>query len=250
MSAIAGDAGQPGRNSLPVRQRICPRPRHRWRGGTFGRTVRDLTSGNVELPIFVRGVGKATVNTAIRQVRRAVFAIGHRVTHQPGLRAAQPALIPESAGMSGRRPEPVAGGLPALQRLVDIVRPKLEALLVEHPQVRGSLTKTPSTVLNLQEGELVQVRSKEEIIATLDINNKNRGLLFDVEMLPDRGGTYRVLRQVQQIVDEKTGRMLRMPNNCVILEGVFCKGCLSSRRLFCPRGIYPFWHEIWLKRAE
>ena len=125
----------------------------------------------------------------------------------------------------------------------------VDAVLIERPNVRGTLDKTPATFLDLQPGERVQVRSKEEIIATLDKNNKNRGLLFDVEMLPFCGGTYRVLRRVDKIVDEKTGRMLKMPNPCIILEGVACGGCLSSRRMFCPRAIYPYWHEIWLKRV-
>jgi len=58
-----------------------------------------------------------------------------------------------------------------------------------------------------------------------------------------------VLRIVDRIVDEKTGRMLKLPNRCVILDGVTCGGCLSSRRLFCPRGIFPYWHEVWLTRV-
>jgi hypothetical protein len=112
------------------------------------------------------------------------------------------------------------------------------------------LTQTPTKSLNLNPGEFVQVQSKEEIIATLDKNNKNRGLWFDVEMIRYCGGRFKVLRRVEKIVDEKTGRMLRLPNDCIVLEGVTCLARLSRERLFCPRSITPYWREIWLKRSN
>jgi hypothetical protein len=59
-----------------------------------------------------------------------------------------------------------------------------------------------------------------------------------------------VLRRVEQIIDERTGRMMRLPNDCIVLDGVVCPGRLSERRLFCPRAIYPFWREIWLQRID
>ncbi len=81
-----------------------------------------------------------------------------------------------------------------------------------YPFLEGAITaeKTPIEVLDLQPGELVQVRSKEEIMATLDKQNRNRGLLFDGGCLAFCGGIYRVLRRVYRIVDEKSGRMLGM----------------------------------------
>lgn len=110
--------------------------------------------------------------------------------------------------------------------------------------------KTPTEVLNLRPGDLVQVRSKDEIERTLNASQKNRGLFFDVEMVPYCGKTFRVHSRVDQIINEKTGVMIKMPSACIILEGVICSGCYSISRLFCPRGIYSFWHEIWLKRVE
>ena len=122
-----------------------------------------------------------------------------------------------------------------------------------YPRIRGRVPagqKTPTEVLNLKEGDLVQVRSREEICQTLDVNHRNRGLSFDVEMVGYCGKTVRVLRRVEKLVDEKTGKMIYPPGVCLILEGVDCKGCLSKDRLFCPRSIYPYWREIWLKRVE
>jgi hypothetical protein len=121
-----------------------------------------------------------------------------------------------------------------------------------YPSLRGlGGDKTPAVELNLQPGELVQVRSKMEILTTLNSRLRNRGLLFDYEMVPYcDNGTYRVLRRVERIINEKTGKMMTFSNACLILDGVACGGKLSSCRMFCPRSIYQYWHEVWLKRAS
>jgi hypothetical protein len=116
-----------------------------------------------------------------------------------------------------------------------------------YPYIKGSLSTTPLETLDLQPGELVQVRSKEEIIATLDSGNRNRGLLFECEMLPYCGGIYKVLRRVNRIIDEKTGRMMNMKYPCIVLEGVVCQ---SDFHRLCPRAIHSFWRENWLTRAS
>jgi hypothetical protein len=116
-----------------------------------------------------------------------------------------------------------------------------------YPFIEGTASRTPVELLNLQPGELVEVRSKEEIIATLDKTQRNRGLWFDAEMLPYCGGIYRVLRRVHRIVDEKTGKLVNMKYPCIVLEGVVCK---SDFHRLCPRAIYPYWRENWLKRAS
>jgi hypothetical protein len=63
-------------------------------------------------------------------------------------------------------------------------------------------------------------------------------------------GNFTVLRRVDQIINEKTGEMMRMPNPCIILDNVVCSGNYSHNRMFCPRAIYPYWREIWLRRAD
>ena len=118
---------------------------------------------------------------------------------------------------------------------------------VPYPLIAGTLAKTPVETLNLQPGELVQVRSKEEIVATLDHQNRNRGLLFDSELLPYCGGIYRVLRRVHRIIDEKTGKMMNVKYPCIVLEGVVCQSLFHR---LCPRAIYSYWRESWLRRAQ
>jgi hypothetical protein len=109
--------------------------------------------------------------------------------------------------------------------------------------------RTPSRKLDLQPGELVRVRSHQEILETLDENLNNRGMCWDPEMVPYCGGTYRVLRRVNTIIDEKTGRVQRMKNECIQLEDVVCRACYAKYRRFCPRSIFPYWREIWLERV-
>ena len=116
----------------------------------------------------------------------------------------------------------------------------------QYPPLGGSGKATPTESLNLQPGELVQVRQREEIFETLDSEARNRGLSFDREMLVYCGGSYRVLQRVTKIIDEPTGRMIPMKRDCVILDGVICQ---SRYHGLCQRAIYPFWREIWLRRT-
>jgi hypothetical protein len=111
-------------------------------------------------------------------------------------------------------------------------------------------TAAPAQSPKLKPGDRVRVRPPAEIAATLDESGLNRGLSFDREMLPYCGRTFRVKDSVQQIIDDKTGRMMKIPKDSLILDGVVCSGERSTGRWFCPRQIYPFWREAWLERVE
>jgi len=116
----------------------------------------------------------------------------------------------------------------------------------QYPHLEGKCAgQTPALSLNCEAGEIVEVRTKDEIMETLNRRHRNRGLLFDREMVKYCGKPFPVLRRVRRIVDEVTGRMVEMPRDCIILDGVICKGDLDK---FCPRSIYPYWREIWLRR--
>jgi hypothetical protein len=108
---------------------------------------------------------------------------------------------------------------------------------------------TPVKTLDLQPGEIVRIKPFKEILDTLNVRNRNRGLYFDAEEVPYCGGTYRVLRRVTKIVDERTGQMTEMNTPCIILDSVICRSRYSECRLFCPRSIYAYWREIWLERV-
>jgi hypothetical protein len=117
-----------------------------------------------------------------------------------------------------------------------------------YPFVKGALKKgeAPSGQLDLRPGELVRIKSKKEIVATLDHTNHNRGLSFDGEMANYCGRTARVRARVNHILDERTGEMIDIKSDCIILEGVVCAGDYYR---FCTRAIYPYWREIWLERV-
>jgi len=118
-----------------------------------------------------------------------------------------------------------------------------------YPFIEGRATSgsTPIGSLGLQPGEIVEIKSREEIFATLDEEDKTQGLRFDSEMLKYCGRRARVLRRIEKIIDEKTGRMLTIKRDCVILEGVICAG---EYHRSCPRAIYPYWREAWLRRVD
>jgi len=110
--------------------------------------------------------------------------------------------------------------------------------------------RTPSVKLGLKEGEQVRVKSYPEILQTLDENWNNRGMYFDAEAVPFCNGTFRVLKRVDRIIDEKTGKILRFKNEAIILDDVVCLARYAKCRKFCPRSIYPYWREIWLERVS
>ena len=115
-----------------------------------------------------------------------------------------------------------------------------------YPFIEGNLKKTPAETLDLKPGELVRVKSKDKIVRTLDRHNANRGMSFDGEMVRYCGREARVLQRVEQIIDEKSGRIMRFNNPCIVLEDFICTGSYHRQ---CPRGIYAYWREIWLERV-
>jgi hypothetical protein len=123
---------------------------------------------------------------------------------------------------------------------------------VPYPRRPGFLPagqQSPDTRLDLQPGELVRVKSFDQILTTVNAQNMHRGMSFDVEMVPYCGRIYRVHARVEKFVDERTGLMNRLKTPAVILQGVTCGGRYSNNRWLCPRGIFPWWREVWLERV-
>jgi hypothetical protein len=118
----------------------------------------------------------------------------------------------------------------------------------EYPFLNGrARAKHSAEGLNLQPGDMVEVKSKDEILDTLDERDYTRGLRFDREMLHYCGRRGRVLRRVERLIDEKTGKMLTIKSDCIIIDGFICTG---DYHRMCPRSIYPYWREAWLRRVE
>ncbi len=107
--------------------------------------------------------------------------------------------------------------------------------------------RTPTVDLGLQPGDRVRIRSKAEIEETLNADLLNRGMGFDGEMARFCGREAVVERRVQQVINEKTSKMVRMKTPCVVLEDIVCEGAYTPN---CPRRWISFWREIWLERVE
>lgn len=151
---------------------------------------------------------------------------------------------------SARRLNPIGLG-PFLRWLYSMLNPLWGGSL--YPRLPGTIPlgqPTPSVTLNLKPGELVRVKSHREILQTVNTANKNRGMSWDAELVPYCGKTYRVLRNVERLIDEKTSKMLEMKSPCIALESVVCQARYSKCRMLCPKQMFPYWREIWLERVQ
>ena len=104
--------------------------------------------------------------------------------------------------------------------------------------------------LDLRPGDLVQVRPRAEIEATLDAKCRNRGLWFDHEMVRYLGERRQVVARIERFIEESSGKMIELKSDCVALEGVVCSSYCSYGRWFCPRAIHSWWREAWLRRVD
>ena len=116
-----------------------------------------------------------------------------------------------------------------------------------YPETAGTLQQTPDLRLDIAAGEIVEIRSHDEILATLDPQGNNRGLGLDPDMVRFCGQRATLGHRVENRIDERTGELKRMNNPCLVLDGIACQG---SHHRFCPRAIDSYWREIWLKQIE
>ena len=96
-------------------------------------------------------------------------------------------------------------------------------------------------------GDLVEVRSKEEIVATLDQHGSVDGMPFMPEMLQYCGRRFRVGAVAHKTCDTArqtwTGRRLQAT---VHLAGLHCDDLAHGG---CQAECNPFWKDEWLKPA-
>ncbi len=100
------------------------------------------------------------------------------------------------------------------------------------------------TSLGLQPGEWVEVRSRDEILQTLDAEGRHKGLYFTMDMYRRSGHRMQVRQRIERVIVEQTGR-LQQVRDTVILEGSIC-----DRYRGCARGMPILWREAWLKRVD
>jgi hypothetical protein len=96
-------------------------------------------------------------------------------------------------------------------------------------------------------GDLVRIRSEEEINATLNIWGELKGCRFMDAQRQYFNTIQRVLKPVTRFVDERDYRVKRS-EGIVLLEGIICEGTPEYGR--CDRACYYFWREEWLERLD
>ena len=101
------------------------------------------------------------------------------------------------------------------------------------------------TVGTLRPGDLVRIRSREEIQQTLNNWGQLKGCSFMEEMRHHCGTTQRVFKRVEQFLDERD-YLIKKCHGIVLLEGVICGGTKDFGT--CDRSCYYFWREEWLER--
>jgi hypothetical protein len=123
--------------------------------------------------------------------------------------------------------------------------------------LRGPHKRTPTVSLGLKTGDVVRVKSRAQIVATLDQRGRNRGMGICSEMTRYCGGRAEVRHRLDRMIDEKTGEM-REVSDTVVLRSMRTRmnalrdlECLCWNQLGdCPRGELMYWREIWLERAN
>jgi len=96
-------------------------------------------------------------------------------------------------------------------------------------------------------GELVRIRSLEEIAATLDAHGCLDGLPFMPEMAKYCGTTGTVFRYVDKIYDYGGRKDLRRMKDAVLVAGLRCDGSAHDG---CQARCYLLWKTAWLTAAD
>ncbi len=96
-------------------------------------------------------------------------------------------------------------------------------------------------------GEVVRVRSREEILATLDPFKELKGCAFLPAMYQYCGTEQRVFRSMQHFMDERDYKLKKV-RGVILLENVICNGTPAFGE--CDRCCFLFWREEWLERVS
>jgi hypothetical protein len=134
-----------------------------------------------------------------------------------------------------------------LRRLKRIAKRRvsfLRAALAGRPATSRAAARPAHEVLRA--GDVVRVKSRAEIEATLDRWNQLGGCTFMEEMLPYCNTTQRVFKRVERFLDERDYRT-KKTRGIVLLQGLLCEGTKDFGP--CDRSCYFFWREEWLEKV-
>ena len=105
----------------------------------------------------------------------------------------------------------------------------------------------PMAPLSLAMGDLVEIRSAAEILATIDEAGAVDGMPFMPEMLALAGQRFRVSRRADKACDTIEWSGLRRIEQTVHLEDLRCDGSAHGG---CQAACLLFWKEAWLRPVD
>jgi hypothetical protein len=114
-------------------------------------------------------------------------------------------------------------------------------------QARLDAVKAFAHINSLKKDDLVRVRTKDEIVSTLDPFNELKGCAFLDEMHQYCGTEQRVFKAMERFMDERDYKV-KKTRGLVLLENNFCTGTPVFGK--CDRSCFLFWREEWLKKIE
>lgn len=109
------------------------------------------------------------------------------------------------------------------------------------------MTAPATTTLDLKVGDIVEVRSRAEILATLDENGELDNMPFMPEMLQYCGKRIRVGKVAHKACDTLTRGGVRKMENAVHLMGVRCGG---EGHGGCQAACLIYWKHAWLRKVD
>jgi hypothetical protein len=112
---------------------------------------------------------------------------------------------------------------------------------------RQETLKVFSPAVAFTKGDLVRVRTKDEIQSTLDRFNELKGCAFLAEMHQYCGTEQRVFKVMERFLDERDYKV-KKTRGLVLLENNFCSGTPAFGK--CDRSCFLFWREEWLEKIE
>ncbi len=200
------------------------------------------------LKTFVLALG-ATAVFAAAAVGACVLlpgAAGAAAAALLGAAALAGAVLTASGAVVLERHRRAQGGEPELYLASNAAR-RAESLAEPRGFRAGGLRRFAARALlghDFLAGDEVEVRSLEEILATLDERGFLDGMPFQAEMVPYCGRRLHVFRSVDKIFDYGRTRVMRRLRGCVLLAGLRCHGGDHGG---CQARCYLMWRTEWLR---
>lgn len=108
------------------------------------------------------------------------------------------------------------------------------------------IAKEFAPAIPFKTGDLVRVRTREEIDSTLDPFKELKGCAFLPEMYQYCGTQQRVLKSMQHFMDERDYKLKKV-HGVILLENIICNGTPAFGP--CDRCCFLFWRDEWLEKV-